>query len=265
MMTNNGEATGPAGTGGILARGSGATIAYNRLPGKNPGVVFLHGFRSDMTGAKAVAVEEFCRKRGQACVRFDVSGHGHSSGDFEDGTIGRWTDDVVEVLDRLTEGPQVLVGSSMGGWLMLLVALRRPERVAGLLGVAAAPDFTEERIFDALTLEQKNVLLSAGKVVIEDCSDGLPPLPITRALIEDGRQNLLLHGAINLTCPVRLIHGQEDPDVPWRTALRLQEHLVSTDVEITLVKSAGHRLSTPEDLDRMLATLDGLLRKIETA
>lgn len=261
-MTERDETAGPAETGEILARGAGATIAYNRLAGKNPGVVFLHGFHSNRMGGKALAIEEFCRRRGQAFVRFDATGHGDSSGAFIDGGIGDWAADAVAVIDALTEGPQVLVGSSMGGWLMLLAALRRRERVAGLLGLAAAPDFTEELIFDVLTPEQKRALLIEGRTEIADCS-GNPPYAISRRLIEEGRQNLLLQGPINLTCPVRLIHGQQDPDVPWRTALRLQEHLLSDDVEVTLVKSAGHSLSEPDDLARMLSVLEGLLRRVE--
>jgi pimeloyl-ACP methyl ester carboxylesterase len=261
-MSQRDEPATPAETAGILARGDGATIAYNRVPGKNPGVIFLHGFNSDMTGEKAKAVEAFCRGRGNAFVRYDATGHGKSSGTFEDGSIDQWADDAVSVLDALSEGPQVLVGSSMGGWLMLLAALRRPARVIGLLGLAAAPDFTEERIFDVFTLAQRETLFRDGRVVV-DQGTGDPPVVISRRLIEDGRQHLLLHGRIGLTCPIRLIHGQQDPDVPWRTALRLAEHLDSTDVEVTLVKSGLHRLSEPQDLARMLDVLDALLRKVE--
>ena len=252
----------PAEGGGILTRSDGTTIAYNRLAGKNPGVVFLHGFKSDMTGGKALAVETFCRDRGQAFLRFDCSGHGASSGRFEDGTIGRWLDDAVEILDTLTDGPQVLVGSSMGGWLALLLALARPRRVAGLLGLAAAPDFTEELVFDAFTPDLKDRLLTEGRVMIEDY-DGEAPYPITRHLIEEGRRHLLLHGPINLACPVRLIHGIRDDSVPWRTALRLQAHLVSDDVEVTLVKNGGHRLSEPPNILLMLSVLEQLLRTLD--
>lgn len=261
-MMQNEKAAHAAGTAGILTRADGTTIAYNKRTGKNPGIVFLHGFKSDKTGGKALAVDEFCAKRGQAFVRFDASGHGESAGRFEDGTIGGWTDDAIAVLDGLTEGPQILVGSSMGGWLMLLTALERRDRIVGLLGLAAAPDFTEELIFDAFSLEQKQTLLREGRVLIDDCY-GEEPYPLSRGLVEDGRQHLLLHGPINLTCPVRLIHGQKDEDVPWRTALRLQEHLTAEDVEVTLVKSSGHRLSEPDDLARMLDILESLLHKVE--
>lgn len=263
-MTRNEKAAPAAGTAGILTRGHGTTIAYSKLAGKNPGIVFLHGFNSDKSGNKALAIEDFCRRRGQAFVRFDCTGHGESSGRFEDGTIGQWADDALAVLDSLTDGPQILVGSSMGGWLMLLTALARRDRIAGLLGLAAAPDFTEELVFDAFSIEQKQALLKSGRVMIEDDYGGTP-YPVTRALIEDGRQHLLLHGPINLACPVRLIHGQQDADVPWRTALRLQEHLASDDVEVTIVKSATHRLSEPGDIARMEEVLEGLLRRIEGA
>ncbi len=263
-MMQNEKAAHAAGTAGILTRADGTTIAYSKLAGKNPGIVFLHGFKSDKSGGKALAVEDFCGERGQAFVRFDAFGHGESAGRFEDGTIGRWADDAVAVLDRLTEGPQILVGSSMGGWLMLLAALARRPRVAGLLGLAAAPDFTEELIFDAFSPEQKQTLLRDGRVLIDDCY-AEEPYPVSRRLIEDGRQHLLLHGPINLTCPIRLIHGQKDEDVPWRTALRLQEHLISDDIEVTLVKSSGHRLSEPADIARMLDVLESLLRKVEAA
>jgi pimeloyl-ACP methyl ester carboxylesterase len=260
-MMKNDESADPTGTGGILTRAGNTTIAYNSLSGKNPGIVFLHGFKSDKSGEKALAVENFCRDRGQAFVRFDASGHGQSGGTFEEGSIGQWANDAVSVLDSLTDGPQILVGSSMGGWTMLLAALARRQRVVGLLGLAAAPDFTEELMFDSFSLEQKQSLLREGRVLIEDAY-GNEPYPITRLLIEDGRQNLLLQGPINLFCPVRLIHGLRDDDVPWRTALRLQDHLSSDDVEVTLVKSSGHRLSEPADITRMLDTLEGLLRKV---
>ena len=256
------EQTAAATTAGILTRADGATIAYERCGGKNPGVVFLHGLRSDMTGGKALAVEAWCRRHGHACLRLDVRGHGRSSGRFEDGSIGLWAADVVAALDALTEGPQVLVGSSMGGWLMLLAALERPRRVAGLLGLAAAPDFTEDLIHQRFSPEQKRALLVAGQVMIDE-DEGLPPLPVTRLLIEDGRQQMLLRDRINIACPVRLIHGQRDASVPWETALRLDEQLASDDVEVTLVKSGGHRLSEPADLARMETALERLLQTVD--
>ncbi|MDP6787447.1 MAG: alpha/beta hydrolase [Rhodospirillales bacterium] len=241
-----------------LPRDGRATIAYHASPGKSPGVVFLGGFRSDMTGSKAIALEAWCRRRGQAFVRFDYFGHGASSGDFSDGTIGRWTEDAVAVLDAVTAGPQVLVGSSMGGWIMVLAALARPERVAGLLGVAAAPDFTEDLIPLRLTADQKKALKRDGVVHLAN-DHGDEPTPVTRALIDDGSRHLVLRRSLALDLPVRLLHGMKDADVPWETSLRLARVLTAADVEITLVKDGDHRLSEPADLARLCAVLGGLL------
>lgn len=216
---------------------------------------------SDMTGTKALSLESFARERGQAFLRFDYQGHGASTGRFEDGTIGSWTADAVAALDALTEGPQVLVGSSMGGWIMLLTALARPQRIAGLLGIAAAPDFTEDLMWQAYPQEVRDTLRREG-VYREPSDYGDEPYTITMRLIEEGREHLLLREAIPIACPVRLIHGVADPDVPWQTSLRLAEQLESADVEVTLVKSGGHRLSEPEDLDRLGKTLEGLLDRL---
>jgi pimeloyl-ACP methyl ester carboxylesterase len=215
-----------------------------------------------MTGDKAMALESFCRGRGQAFLRFDYTGHGASSGRFEDGTIGAWAEDAVFALDRLTEGPQVLVGSSMGGWIMLLAALKRPERIAGLVGTAAAPDFTEDLLDVVFTEEQKAALARDGFVPVPNCY-GKDPYPITRKLIEDGRRHLLLRGPITIALPARLIHGTADRDVPWQTSIRLAERLASTDVEITLVKDGDHRLSAPRDLERLCAIVGRLLDRLE--
>jgi pimeloyl-ACP methyl ester carboxylesterase len=216
---------------------------------------------SDMTGSKALSLEDFAARRGQAFLRFDYLGHGASSGRFEEGTIGRWAEDAVAALDELTEGPQVLVGSSMGGWIMLLAALARPQRVAGLLGIAAAPDFTEDLMWDAYPPEVRETLEREG-VYHEPSDYGEDPYPITKALIDDGRKHLLLRAPLPITCPVRLIHGMADPDVPWELAIRLADRLESDDVEVTLVKGAGHRLSEPEDLERLGRTLARLLERV---
>lgn len=242
----------------ILTRADGATIAYHKTPGKSPGVIFLSGFMSDMTGGKALFVEERCRARGQACLRFDYFGCGESSGRFTDGTIGRWAEDTVAVLDELTEGPQVLIGSSMGGWIMLLAALARPERVAGLIGIAPAPDFTEDLLLQEMTADEKATLERDGVFYVNSLY-GPEPTPFTQALIDDGRQHLVLRRRMPLTCPVRIIHGMEDPDVPWPTSLRLGQTLEGRDVEIQFVKAGDHRLSQPHDLDRLGRTLDALL------
>ncbi len=246
-----------------LGRPDGHALAYHASPGRSPTVVFLGGFMSDMTGTKASALEAFCRAEARGFVRFDYLGHGQSSGAFTDGTIGRWTDDALAVIDTLTEGPQVLVGSSMGGWIMLLAALARRERVAGLVGIAAAPDFTEHLLwqtFDAPTRER----LERDGLVYQPSDYGEEPYPITRELIEEGRRHLLLGETIALTCPVRLIHGMRDEDVPWRTSLTLADRLASEDVETTLVKAGDHRLSEPADLERLWRIVDALIAGIES-
>ncbi len=250
-------------TPGAIDRPGGHRLAYHATPGHAtsgtaPGVVFLGGFFSDMTGTKAMALEDHCRARGLAYLRFDYFGHGQSSGAFADGTIGRWADDAIAALDELTQGPQILVGSSMGGWIMLLCALARPARVAGLIGIAAAPDFTEELILSGLDDAQRATLNNDG--VINLASDyGEAPYPITRTLIEEARDHLLLGGPIALSCPVRLLQGMADEDVPWRTAPTLADRLAGDDVEVTLIKGGDHRLSEPHDLDRLRHTLDALI------
>ncbi len=251
----------PIATPKLLTLDDGANIAYHRTPGKAPGVVFLTGFKSDMTGGKALAVEALCRRLGHGCLRFDYFGHGQSSGAFEDGTIGRWASDAVAAIDTLTDGPQVLVGSSMGGWIMLLAALALPQRVAGLVGIAAAPDFTEDLIPAALSDAQKAELATNGMVAIPNCYDEEPYL-IRQALLDEGRDNLLLRGPIAIDAPVRLIHGMRDEDVPWKTGLAIVDHLVSEDVEITYVKAGDHRLSEERDLRRLERTLEALLAEL---
>ncbi|SDE18325.1 alpha/beta fold hydrolase [Rhodospira trueperi] len=245
-----------------LTRPDGATIAYHATPGKGPGVVFIHGFMSDMTGGKALHLEAWARRTGRAFVRFDQRGHGQSDGRFEDGTIGAWADDLIQVLDHVTEGPQVLVGSSMGGWLTLLAARARPGRVAALVGIAAAPDFTEElmwSVFDdaaRATLERDGVLRVPSEY-------GDEPYPITKRLIDEGRDHLLLGGPIPIRCPARLIQGMRDESVPWQTAQRILERLDSDDVEATFIKSGDHRLSEPHDLARLERTVEGVMRDLE--
>ncbi len=238
-----------------LERPGGHTIAYRATPGKRPGVVFLGGFVSDMTGTKAAALDGFCRGDGRAYARFDYLGHGASSGRFADGTIGRWADDAIAVIDACTQGPQVLVGSSMGGWIMLLAALARPARVCGLVGVAAAPDFTEDLLWAGFDAAGREALMRDGAVELPS-DDGDEPITISRTLIEDGRDHLLLGDAIPITCPVRLLQGMADTSVPWRTALALADRLAGTDVEVVLIKGGDHRLSEPADLERLGRTLD---------
>jgi pimeloyl-ACP methyl ester carboxylesterase len=242
----------------FLTRDDGERIAYRRLPGKAPGVVFLGGFMSDMTGTKAMALEGFCRARGQAFLRFDYFGHGVSSGSFRDATISRWRGDALDVIDRLTEGPQVLVGSSMGGWMMLLAAIARPARVKALVGIAPAPDFTEDLMWPSFSPEQQAKLLEQGEITVPSAYDPRGYV-VTRRMIEDGRQHLLLGDKLPIECPVRLLHGMRDPDVPWNVSLRLAEALASADVNVTLVKDGDHRLSTDENLALLRRTVEPLL------
>jgi pimeloyl-ACP methyl ester carboxylesterase len=241
----------------ILPRHDGATIAYHRLAGRGPGVVFLGGFRSDMTGTKASFLEQYCRRRGLAYVRFDYFGHGASSGDVALGTIGRWAEDAVAVLDALTEGRQILIGSSMGGWIMLLAALARTERIYALVGIAAAPDFTEN-LWLRLDAAQRRACCKTGAVTLPSKYDAVG-YTYRLGLFEDGRRHLVTRVEIPLLCPVRLLHGMLDDAVPWQTSLRLAEHLQSRDVAVTLVKEGDHRLSSGADLARLAATLDELL------
>jgi pimeloyl-ACP methyl ester carboxylesterase len=244
-------------TTGRLDRGGGVELAWAREEGRSPTVVFLPGFRSDMTGDKATGLAAYCAARGQAMLRFDYSGHGASGGRFEDGTVGQWAGDALAIIDQVSEGPLILVGSSMGGWIALLTARARPERIAALIGIAAAPDFTEVLMWQAMNFEQRATLMSDG--VLQVPSQYGDPYPITRALIEDGRNHLLLHGPIAIDCPVRLLHGQRDPDVPWEFALRIADQLTSRDVRVTLVKDGDHRLSRPQDLALLGQSLAALL------
>ena len=241
-----------------LARDGGESVAYRRRPGRAPGVVFLGGFMSDMTGTKAEALDRFCAARGQAYLRFDYFGHGASSGAFKDATVGRWKADALAVLDQLTEGPQVVVGSSLGGWIMLLAALARPERVRALVGIAAAPDATEDLMWAELDPEE-HASLSRDGFVRRPSQYSPEGYVYTRALIEEGRGHLVMRAPIPIACPVRLLHGMRDPDVPWRTSLALAEKLDSRDVTVNLIKDGDHRLSTDDNLALLARTLEPLL------
>lgn len=249
-------------TEGRLDRGDGIHLAYAHLPGRSPTTVFLPGFRSDMTGTKALAIEAACRTLGSACLRLDYSGHGASDGEFEHGTIGAWTQDALHIIDRLTHGPLVLIGSSMGGWIALLVALARPARTAALIGIAPAPDFTETLIWDALMPPERARLLADG--VLHVPSQYGDPTPMTLNLIEEGRTHLLLHAPIPIQCDVRLLHGQQDPDVPWETSLRIAERLVTPHVQLTFIKDGDHRLSRPQDLAALQQLHAVLLSQLPT-
>ena len=232
----------------------GVRLAYHFTPGKGPTIVFLPGYMSDMQGSKALAVEAWAVSQGRAMLRLDYSGCGESDGAFVDGTLDLWRNDVMLVIAQVAPGPALLIGSSMGGWLMLLVALALGPRVKGLIGIAAAPDFTDWGFTDT----EKTEMRSSGQVLRpSDYADS--PMTTTLGFFNSGNANLLLGSEIALQCPVRLLHGQCDPDVPWETSLKLAERLRSADVQTVLVKSGDHRLSRDQDIALLLRTLDDLL------
>ncbi len=229
-------------------------LAYRRVEGAGPTVVWLGGFRSDMIGTKAEVLAAWAERTGHGFVRFDYFGHGESEGRFEDGTIGRWREDALAVIDQLTEGPLVLVGSSMGGWIACLVALARPERIRAMVLIAPAADFTSALMEAGMPAEARTEMAATG--VWLRPSDYGDPYPITRALIEDGRAWSVLGEPIAFGGPVRILQGQEDPDVPWRHALRFADALSSPDVVFSLIKDGDHRLSRPQDLERLVRTVE---------
>lgn len=214
-----------------------------------------------MGGTKATALAEHCRARGHSFLRFDYFGHGASSGDFRAGSIGRWAEDSLAVIDELTEGPQILVGSSMGGWIALLAALARPDRIRGLIGIASAPDFTEDLIWNRLSEEQGRRFRTSGELSAPSAYES-ELIPITYKLVEEGRRHLLLRRPITLSCPVRLLHGMQDPDVPYQTSLRLAENLPGTEAVVELIEDGDHRLSRPQDLARLFAAVDGMTARV---
>ncbi len=228
----------------------GRRIAFRFSPGTGPTLVFLPGYMSDMAGGKATAVFDWAVANGRACLLLDYSGCGQSDGQFSAGTLSGWRDEVRALIAAQLTGPVVLIGSSMGGWLMLLVALAIPDRVRALIGIAAAPDFTDWG-YDADQL----ALLAAGQTVLEDNPYGPEPTPTHAGFWADGQAQRLLTGPIALTCPVRLLHGQRDPDVPWELALTLAEQLHSDDVQVTLIKDGDHRLSRDADVALLLRTI----------
>jgi pimeloyl-ACP methyl ester carboxylesterase len=240
--------------------GDTRAIAVRALAGAAPALVWLGGFKSDMQGTKAVALARFAAEHGRALVRFDYSGHGESKGDFVDGTIGRWLEESLAIFTACCRGPQVVIGSSMGGWLALLLAreLRRAKdplaSIAGMVLIAPAVDFTEALMWKKFPPAIRQEIETKGAWLRPSQYDNAP-YPITRRLIEDGRRHLLLGGLIETGCPVRILQGVEDPDVPWGHAVELVSRLAQDDVVLTLVKDGDHRLSRPEDIERLLAAV----------
>src|ERR1700742_4567619 len=236
-------------------------IAVRARAGGAPGLFWLGGFHSDMQGTKAIALDAWAAEHGRACVRFDYSGHGESGGAFVDGTIGRWLEEAVAVFDRFCSGPQVVIGSSMGGWMALLLAremarrTENPAPLAGLVLIAPAPDFTEELMWKNFSPEVRQEIETKGLWLRpSEYGDGTP-YPITRALIEDGRNHLLLGSSIDVGCPVRILQGAQDPDVPWKHAFALAQRLPAEDVVLTMIQDGDHRLSRPQDIARIIAAV----------
>jgi pimeloyl-ACP methyl ester carboxylesterase len=247
-------------------------IAVRRLEGAAPGLFWLGGFKSDMKGTKAAALSQWAAAHGRACVRFDYSGHGESAGAFTDGTIGRWLEDSTAVFEAFCRGPQIVVGSSMGGWIALLLVqeLKRraaakqgpPASIAGLVLIAPAVDFTEVLMWQRFPRKVKREIEETG-VWARPSEYADEPYPITRQLIEDGRNHLLLGGMIETGCPVRILQGVQDADVPWNHAVELVSRLAQDDVVLTLVKDGDHRLSRPEDIERLTGTIEELTHDIQ--
>jgi pimeloyl-ACP methyl ester carboxylesterase len=235
------------------------SIAVRARHGSAPGLFWLGGFNSDMQGTKALALDDWAAEHGRACVRFDYSGHGESGGAFIDGTIGRWLEESVAVFEQFCAGPQIVIGSSMGGWMALLLARELAKRpagrasLAGLVLIAPAPDFTEQLMWNGFSPEVQKEIESNG-VWLRPSQYG-DPYPITRALIEEGRNHLLLGSAIDVGCPVRILQGAKDPDVPWQHAFALTHRLPSDDVVLTMIQDGDHRLSRPQDIARILSAV----------
>ncbi|MBV7378232.1 alpha/beta hydrolase [Maritimibacter dapengensis] len=239
-----------------LETAAGRRIAYHKTDGSGPGVVFLGGFMSDMDGTKALALEDWAQANGRAFLRFDYSGHGKSSEAFTDGTIGAWADDAREALVGLTDGPQILVGSSMGGWISAILIRHMPEKVAGFVGIAAAPDFTEDSMWRDFSDAERQQLIEEGLVHVP--SDYGDPYPITKHLIEDGRKNLVLRDPLKMPFPVRLLQGTADEDVERQVALNFLDHIEGDDVQLTFVKGADHRFSSPSCLDLVVKAVENV-------
>ncbi|XP_062335855.1 abhydrolase domain containing 10, depalmitoylase b [Osmerus eperlanus] len=238
-------------------------LAYRKVKGKSPGVVFLPGYGSSMNGQKAEALEEFCKSLGHSYLRFDYTGHGASEGVFKEGTIGTWKKDVLFVLDELAEGPQILVGSSMGGWLMLLAAIARPEKTVALVGISTAADHFVTS-FKSLSLEARKVFEDKGEwsVPTKHSDDGL--YTFSMDMLREAENHCVLQSPIPITCPVRLIHGLKDEEVPWHISMQVAERVLSADVDVILRRHGQHRMAEKDDIKLMVYTIDDLIDKLTT-
>ncbi|XP_029557256.1 mycophenolic acid acyl-glucuronide esterase, mitochondrial [Salmo trutta] len=238
-------------------------LAYRKVKGKSPGVVFLPGFASNMGGKKAEALEEFCKSLGHSYLRFDYTGCGSSEGEMVDGTVGTWKRDVLYVLDELVEGPQILVGSSMGGWLMCLAAIARPEKTAAMVGISTAADHFVT-VFNTLPIEARKEIEEKGQWVVPTKHNEEGSITFTTEFLKEAEQHCVLQSPIPVTCPVRLIHGMKDQDVPWHISMQLAERVLSNDVDVILRKHGQHRMAEKEDIKLIVYTIDDLIDKLTT-
>ncbi|MBF9044654.1 alpha/beta fold hydrolase [Rhodobacterales bacterium HKCCE4037] len=241
----------------FLETKQGRRLAYHKFSGRMPAVVFLGGLRSDMGGTKAVHLEAWARRSGREFLRFDYSGHGESSGEFTEGSIGEWHEDTIAAINALTEEKVVVVGSSMGGWQALLLAKRMPEKLLGIVTIAAAPDFTEDGYWEVWSDEERQTVMEEGEIALP--SEYGEAMVITRKLIEDGRDHFVLREPLRIDLPVRMLQGTDDADVPMDVAMRLLDHLEGPDIRLELVKGADHRFSTPDCLDTITRSVEEVL------
>ncbi|NXT61498.1 ABHDA protein, partial [Chaetops frenatus] len=247
----------------FLTRPDQPNIAYQKLKGRNPGVIFLPGFNSNMNGQKAGALQDFCKSLGHAFIRFDYTGCGSSDGKFEECTIGKWRKDVLSILDELTDGPQILVGSSMGGWLMLHAAIARPDKVAALVGVAVAADHVVTT-FKRLPIEAQKEIEEKGEWKYQTKHNEAGYYSLTYDFIREAENHCVLNSPIPVTCPIRLIHGMKDGDVPWQISMQVADRVLSKDVDVILRKIGQHRMSDKEDTKLLVNTVDDLIDKLST-
>ncbi|XP_007182000.2 palmitoyl-protein thioesterase ABHD10, mitochondrial isoform X2 [Balaenoptera acutorostrata] len=247
----------------FLSRPDLPNLAYKRLKGKSPGIIFIPGYISNMNGTKALAIEEFCKSLGHAYIRFDYSGVGNSDGNLEECTVGKWRKDVLSIIDDLAEGPQILVGSSLGGWLMLHAAIARPQKVVALIGIATAVDGLVTQ-FNQLPVEAKKEIEMKGVWSMPSKYSEEGVYRIQYSVIKEAEHHCLLHSPIPVNCPIRLLHGMKDDIVPWHTSMQVAARVVSTDVDVILRKNSDHRMKEKADIQLLVYTIDDLIDKLST-